>query len=40
MPKSLYIDPDKILHQEAKSKITFPEVPVMTYDKTVKQELD
>ena len=40
MPKSLYIDPDKILHQEAKSKITFPEVPVMTYDKTVKQELE
>ena len=38
MPKSLYIDPEKVLRPEEK-KIEFPEVPVMQYKKTVKDEL-
>lgn len=39
MPKSLYIDPKTTLHPEEKS-IKFPEIPVMQYDKTVKQEVE
>ena len=39
MPKSIYIDPNKVLREEAGSAITFPQIPVMTYKKTVKQEL-
>ena len=39
MPKSIYIDPNKVRREEAHSKITFPEIPVMQYDKTVKDEL-
>ena len=38
MPKSLYIDPDKVLRPE-EHQITFPEIPVMQYNKTVKDEL-
>ena len=39
MPKSIYIDPNKVLREEAGSAITFPQIPVMTYKKTIKQEL-
>ena len=39
MPKSIYIDPNKILREEANTKIVFPEIPVMQYKKTVKEEL-
>jgi len=39
MPKSLYIDPNKVLREEAGSKIVFPEIPVMEYKKTIKQEI-
>ena len=39
MPKSIYIDPNKVLLEEANSKIVFPEIPVMQYKKTVKEEL-
>ncbi|MBP3237026.1 MAG: dehydrogenase [Bacteroidales bacterium] len=38
MPKSLYIDPEKTLHPK-EHVIKIPDIPVMTYDKTVKQEL-
>jgi len=38
MPKSLYIDPEKTLRPED-HKIVFPEIPVMAYNKTVKDEL-
>ena len=38
MPKSLYIDPDKVLRPE-EHQITFPEIPVMQYNKSVKDEL-
>jgi len=39
MPKSIYIDPNKVLREEAGSKITFPEIPVMQYKKSIKDEL-
>ena len=39
MPKSIYIDPNKVLREEAQSKITFPEIPVMQYKKSIKDEL-
>ncbi|MBQ3882602.1 MAG: dehydrogenase, partial [Bacteroidales bacterium] len=38
MPKSLYIDPEKTLRPED-HKIVFPEIPVMAYNKTIKDEL-
>ena len=38
MPKSLYIDPSKTLRPE-EHKIVLPEIPVMQYKKTVKDEL-
>ena len=38
MPKSLYIDPEKTLHPK-EHVIKIPDIPVMTYGKTVKQEL-
>ena len=37
MPKSLYVDPVK---SRAPGKIKFQDIPVCTYKKTVKQELD
>ena len=39
MPKSLYIDPNEVLRPK-EHEIKFPEIPVMTYDKTVAQELE
>ena len=39
MPKSIYIDPNKVLREEAGSQITFPEIPVMQYKKSIKDEL-
>ncbi len=38
MPKSLYIDPNEVLRPK-EHDIKFPEVPVMTYSKSVKDEL-
>ena len=38
MPKSIYIDPEKTLRPE-EHEIVFPEIPVMQYKKTVKEEL-
>ena len=38
MPKSLYIDPNEVLRPK-EHEIKFPEIPVMKYDKTVKQEV-
>ena len=38
MPKSLYIDPEEVLRPK-EHEIKFPEIPVMKYDKTVKEEL-
>ena len=38
MPKSLYIDPNEVLRPK-EHEIQFPRIPVMAYDKTVKQEL-
>jgi len=38
MPKSLYIDPNEV-RRPAEHNIVFPEVPVMQYNKTVKDEL-
>ena len=38
MPKSIYIDPEKTLRPE-EHEIVFPEIPVMQYKKTVKDEL-
>lgn len=38
MPKSLYIDPEKTLRPE-EHEIKFPKIPVMTYHKTIKEEL-
>ena len=38
MPKSLYIDPNKTLRPE-EHKIVLPEIPVMQYKKSIKQEL-
>ena len=38
MPKSLYIDPEKVLRPE-EHEIVFPKIPVMQYKKTVKDEL-
>ncbi len=38
MPKSLYIDPDKTLRPE-EHEIKFPKIPVMTYKKSIKEEL-
>ena len=38
MPKSLYIDPNKTLRPE-EHKIVLPEIPVMQYNKTIKDEL-
>ena len=37
MPKSLYIDPDKM---RAEGKITFKDIPINTYKKTIKEEMD
>ena len=39
MPKSLFIDPNEVLRPK-EHEIKFPEIPVMTYDKTVKEELE
>ncbi len=39
MPKSLYIDPNETL-RPSEHKIVFPEIPVMQYNKTVKEELN
>ena len=39
MPKSLYIDPESTL-RPAEHEIKFPEIPVMQYKKTVKDELE
>ena len=38
MPKSIYIDPNETLRPK-EHKITFPEVPVMQYNKSIKDEL-
>ena len=38
MPKSLYIDPNEVLRPK-EHEIKFPEIPVMQYSKTVKEEL-
>ena len=38
MPKSLYIDPEKVLRPQEHA-IEFPEIPVMQYKKSVKYEL-
>lgn len=38
MPKSLYIDPDKALRPE-EHEIKFPKIPVMTYKKSIKEEV-
>lgn len=37
MPKSLYIDPDKM---RAEGKVSFDDIPINTYKKTVKEEFD
>ena len=37
MPKSLYIDPDKM---RAEGKITFKDIPINTYKKTIKEEME
>lgn len=37
MPKSLYIDPDKM---RAEGKITFKDIPINAYKKTIKEEMD
>ena len=37
MPKSLFIDPDKM---RAEGKITFQDIPINTYKKSVQEELD
>ena len=37
MPKSLYIDPDKM---RAEVKITFKDIPINTYKKTIKEEME
>ena len=39
MPKSLYIDPNEVLRPK-EHEIKFPEIPVMQYSKSVKDELD
>ncbi|MCQ2178172.1 MAG: thiamine pyrophosphate-dependent enzyme [Bacteroidales bacterium] len=38
MPKSIYIDPNEVL-RPSEHKIVFPEIPVMQYKKTIKEEL-
>ena len=38
MPKSLYIDPNEVLRPQ-EHEIKFPEIPVMQYAKSVKDEL-
>ncbi|MBQ3723650.1 MAG: dehydrogenase [Bacteroidales bacterium] len=38
MPKSIYIDPNEV-RRPAEHEIKFPEIPVMQYKKTVKDEL-
>ena len=38
MPKSIYIDPNETLRPK-EHKIVFPEVPVMQYNKSIKDEL-
>ena len=38
MPKSLYIDPNEVLRPK-EHEIKFPEIPVMSYSKSVKDEL-
>lgn len=38
MPKSIYVDPQKTLHPE-RHEIRIPPIPVMTYDKSVADEL-
>lgn len=37
MPKSLYVDPDKM---RAEGKITFKDIPINVYKKTVKEEVE
>ena len=37
MPKSLYVDPSVV---RAPGKVTFNEIPVNQYNKTVKEELE
>ncbi len=37
MPKSLYVDPDKM---RSEGKITFKDIPINTYKKTVKEEFE
>jgi len=37
MPKSLYVDPNKM---RAKGKIKFKDIPINTYNKSIKQELE
>ena len=37
MPKSLYVDPDKM---RAEGKITFKDIPINVYKKSVKEEVD
>ena len=38
MPKSIFIDPNEV-RRPAEHEIKFPEIPVMQYKKTVKDEL-
>ena len=37
MPKSLYVDPDKM---RAEGKITFKDIPINVYKKSVKEEVE
>ena len=37
MPKSLYVDPDQM---RSEGKITFQDIPMNTYKKTVKEEVE
>ena len=38
MPKSLYVDPQETLNPQEHT-LTFPEIPVMQYAKSVKDEV-
>ncbi len=37
MPKSLYVDPNKL---RAEGKITFEDIPINAYDKSIREEMD
>ena len=37
MPKSIFVDPDKM---RAEGKITFKDIPINTYKKSIQEELD